>query len=135
MIRYTKGYKYQLYEDAEFQTNVFPENDIVTRYITLTTTGLLGIKLGYAWDGASGTTIDTESSMQGALGHDALYQLMRMGLLDQKWRHEADRFLRDQCKSDGMWKWRAELWYNAVRKIAGFAADPKNRKKVYTAGR
>ena len=134
MIEYTKGYKYQLKKSARFRVAIYPGVDIVTDYICLSKEGELLIGKGYAWDGASGLTIDTESSMQGALVHDALYQLMRLGLLDRSWRHQADRELRDICKADGMLWFRAEIWYNGVRVVAGFAADPKNKKKVYTAG-
>jgi len=135
MIYYQKGFKYQLTKTACFKVEIYPKADIDTDYIFLTTKGDLTIRKGYAWDGASGTTIDTKSSMQGSLVHDALYQLLRMGLLLPSWRHQVDREFRNLLKADGMWWWRAELWYNGVRKLASFAANPKNKRKVYTAGR
>jgi hypothetical protein len=133
MISYKKGFKYQLHEDYRIQTSIHPSEPIETTYIRLATSGELTIKKGYAWDGASGLTIDSKSSMRGALVHDALYQLLRMKLLSQAYRSYADALLRDICVEDGMWKWRANTWYRAVRKFADFAADPKNKKQVLTA--
>ena len=37
------------------------------------------VRRGYAWDGASGPTIDTKDSMKATLIHDVLYQVMREG--------------------------------------------------------
>lgn len=102
-IKYRDGYKYQLAEDFTIQTKIFPAADIVTPFICLTRTGLLTIKAGYAWDGPSGPTWDTKNFMRGSLVHDALYQLMRMKLLDCGWRPTADEELVRICKQDGMW--------------------------------
>jgi hypothetical protein len=65
--------------------------------------------------------------------HDALYELMRKRLLPGHKRIEADRELLKYCLAANMWKWRARAWYKAVRIGAGPAADPRNKKKVYTA--
>lgn len=132
-MKYRKGYKYQLAETISFQTCVFPEEDICTEYICLSTYGRLTIQHGYSWDGASGPTIDTKSSMQGALIHDALYQLLRMGLLPSVCRLQVDLEFKRRLIQDGMYRWRAEIWYSGVRKCAGFAADPRNKKKTYEA--
>ncbi len=129
-IYYRKGFKYQLAEDYSITIKICPVDPIVTDYIELNSKGLLTIHKGYAWDGASGTTIDTKSSMRGALVHDAIYQLLRMEKINITWRTYADELLRDLCIEDGMWKCRAKAWYKAVEKLAGFAADPKNVKEV-----
>ena len=133
MIKYKQGFKYQLNEDYSLRINILPTDPIETDYLRLGTSGILRIKKGYAWDGASGITFDSKSSMRGALVHDALYQLLRLKLLSQTYRNYADELLRDICIEDGMWKWRANMWYKAVRKFADFAADPKNKKQVLTA--
>ena len=132
-IKYRSGYKYQLVEDYEVQTNIFPPVDIRTEYINLNTHGLLFIKHGYAWDGASGPTWDTKSSMRPSLVHDALYQLMRMGLLPVILRYVVDKLLRTMCVEDGMYRWRAWLWFRAVRRAAKSAAMPKNKRKIKEA--
>ena len=80
-IFYKQGYKYQLVEDCFLLTAIFPAKDISSDFITLSQTGLLTIKKGYAWDGPSAIAIDTLNFMRASLLHDALYQLMRTELL------------------------------------------------------
>lgn len=130
-MKYRKGYKYQVAEDCSFLTSIHYSTDIKTEFIYLFYSGRLHIKSGYAWDGASGPTIDTKSSMRGSLVHDALYQLMRQGLLPISFRKAADEELYKYCVEDGMWKWRARIWYNSVEKYASTAADPTHKKIVY----
>lgn len=132
-IKYTKGYKYQLCQDYVDVIPIQPKFNIDTDFILLDMRGNLVIKAGYAWDGASGPTIDTDSSMRGSLVHDALYQLMRKDLLQMSARPAADRLLEEICIEDGMWKFRAKIWERMVRKFAVYAALPENDKKVYTA--
>lgn len=133
MIYYSKGYKYQLKRTHVTKTNILPSKGIFTEYIDLTRDGILTIRQGYAWDGASGPTWDTKSSMTGSLVHDALYQLMRMGLLERMWRYAADRLLQAICVKCKMFKWRARGWYRAVRLAARSSALPENKRKIYTA--
>jgi hypothetical protein len=131
-VFYRKGYKYQLAKSYSTYLPFAPEVTIETEFISFTSrTGLLQIKAGYAWDGASGPTIDTESAIEGSLAHDALYQLIRQKYLGKEFRPLADEALRDICITNGMYKWRASLWYRAVRKAAACAASPDNVKKVY----
>lgn len=131
-IKYRSGYKYQLAEGYSIGLNLF-RYDIHTEFINLTPAGILTIKSGYSWDGASGPTIDSKSTMRGSLEHDALYQLMRMGLLPQSARAYADDRLKRVCIEDGMSKLRARIWHFGVSRFAGFAADPSNVKKIMTA--
>lgn len=131
---YKKGYKYQLAESYSANVGITPERDITTAYIRLTKKGILHIRDGYAWDGPSGPTIDTSDFMRGSLEHDALYQLMREGELDPNiYRVQADDRLKQVCLEDGMWPIRAWWVHRAVRRLAFFAADPKNKKKIYIA--
>ena len=132
MIKYSEGYKYQLKEDFECETQVFPGRAIFTEFIILLTKGCLYIQSGYAWDGPSGPTIDTKSFMEGSLVHDALYQLIRMGLLSLAWREQADLELKRIIKLKKMNRFRAWYVYRMVKRFAAFAADPKNRKEVIT---
>jgi hypothetical protein len=133
MIKYRKGYKYQLVDTYRVQVPIRPSVYIKTEFIDLTASGILIIKRGYAWDGPSGPTIDTKSSMRGALVHDALYQLLREGHLNPGLRPKCDDIAYGIWVSDGMFKWRARLWRRELGKFAGFAADPRNKKKVYEA--
>ena len=131
LIKYRSGYKHQLFEDYDIHIDIFPPVDIYTKYINLTTEGLLFIKLGYAWDGASGPTFDTPSSMRGSLVHDALYQLMRLGVLDYKvHRKRADEILREICLEDGMCSFRAWYVYQALHLFAEGSARPRKEPEV-----
>lgn len=132
-MKYRKGYKYQLAEDEVLQTRIRITEGINTQFILLDVTGKLTILSGYSWDGPSGPTIDTPSSMRGSLIHDALYQLIRQGHLPKSIRNEADEIIYQCIIADGMWKWRAWLWRRELKKFAGFAADPKNIKKINEA--
>lgn len=132
-INYLDGYKYLLAEQYRIQTAIHPPRPIEAEYLAMTTDGLLTIKAGYAWDGASGPTFDSASSMRGSLVHDALYQLMRQDLLPMSFRPAADKVLHDLLIEDGMWRWRAKLWHREVAKWAASAALPENDRKVRTA--
>lgn len=131
-IKYSRGSKYQLRRDAWFETHV-KGYKIDTEYIHLYHDGWLLISDGYAWDGASGPTIDTKSSMRGSLVHDALYQLIRLELLPRECRVFADKELQEKCLADKMWSWRAKIWYKILRRYAGPAAHPDHKRKEYTA--
>ena len=116
-IRYKAGYKYQLYETYSIQTDITPLSGIKTAFIRLTADGILTINSGYAWDGPSGPTIDTLNSMRASLVHDALYQLHREQRLEHQ-RRKSDRLFYKILKEDGMWKFRAKIWYRSVRRWA-----------------
>jgi len=130
-MRYKRGFKYQLNEEFTLTTPIRPAKPIYTSFIDLNEEGWLVIRAGYAWDGASGPTIDTDNSMVASLVHDSLYQLIRMEMLDRTWRTTADTVLYELCVSAGMYQWRAKLWYRSVSSFAKGAADPKNAKKVF----
>ena len=132
-MKYRRGYKYQSAENETFIVPIDPFDDIKTEFIELSKNGVLVIRMGYAWDGASRPTLDTKNSMRGSLVHDALYQLMRHGHIGGNCREIADDFLYDVLVADGMSKVRAWIWWRCVRMAAGYAADPKNVKKVYEA--
>lgn len=133
VIKYRDGYKYQLAEDYGIQTPIKPGLPIAAEYITLTTDGILMIRDGYAWDGASGPTFDSASSMRASLVHDALYQLIREGFLPIVAREDADNLLYKLCVEDGMGRIRAWIWKVAVKYFAGSAAEWKSERQIVTA--
>jgi len=92
--------------------------------LTITKTGKLTIKSGYAWDGPSGPSFDTKNFMRGSLIHDALYQLMREQNIPQNMRKQADEILRKICLDDGMSKIRAWWVYQGVRMAVASSAKP-----------
>lgn len=129
-MKYRKGYKYQLVEDYSYPLGyAFAHDDVATTFLSIEQ-GTLTMYRGYAWDGPSGPTIDTANFMRGSLVHDALYQLMRYGLLDQALRKAADDELYRICLEDGMGKLRAWYVYKSVRLFARKAASRKNKKEV-----
>ena len=120
-------YKYQLTESEATQlgegfTDVIAENP----YIILVC-GCLMVKEGYAWDGPSGPTVDTLTFLRGSLVHDALYQLIREGLIEKSLRIEADRLLRRVCLEDGMSRFRAWYVYRMVRAFGKSSVKPRKR--------
>lgn len=130
-MKYRKGYKYQLAEDEVFQTSLRGYFGVQTKRIQLSAVGVLTVREGYAWDGTSGPVIDRKSNMRGSCGHDALYQLMRMGLLDCRLYETADKDFGRWIKKDGAWPLVVKLDLAGLRLAKGRAALPKNRKKVY----
>ena len=133
-ISYKKGYKYQLTADYSSEINIQPDRSIDSDYISLTASGRITIKDGYAWDGPSGPLMDTLNFMRGSLVHDALYQLMRGGALDKdSHRKDADQLLRKICREDGMGALRAWMVYTGVRYLGESFADPANKKRDFHA--
>lgn len=132
-IRYTPGYKYQLRELYRTQIEILPDRPIITRWIWLASDGWLSISPGYAWDGATWCP-DWQWIMRPSLAHDATYQLLREGHLDQRFRYYADRMFYRMCLEDGMPKPLAWVAYQAVRLFADPAADPASKEPDRIAG-
>jgi len=131
-IFYKAGYKYQITQNYVIKTDIYPKTNIETDYIDLNISGVLLIKKGYSFDGASGAK-DTKTIMRGALVHDALYQLLRMEKIEPKYKKEADKLLYKCCIEDGMWKLRAKWVYAAVKKFGKSSTLAENQKKVHYA--
>ncbi len=89
----------------------------------LVPSGLLTVREGYTWDGASGPAIDTSSVMEASLAHDVLYELISRGLLPWSTRKAADKTLLHLCQEAKMPAWRSQYIYWAVRLFGGFAID------------
>lgn len=128
MIQYRalKNYKYQTMEDGKFilytgdPLPVRADSVTIDKFVELTGDNVLRIAKGYAWDGASGA-FDTKSTMEAALIHDALYQLIREKKLDKEvYRKFADQILYHHCRLNGMGWIRAQYIYLAVRLFGGF---------------
>ena len=132
-IKYYAGVKYQLAEDVVLATGIKPPWEIQTLFIDLDMSGVMTIREWYCWDGPSGPTIDSPSSMPGSLFHDAGYQLMREGFLPIDFRPQFDQLLHDICEADGMCNWRADLWQEVVEHFAKSAAEWENERPVIEA--
>jgi hypothetical protein len=133
-IQYSDGYKYQLEALFLLKTDIIPKEKIHTHFIDLDMDGLLLIYEGFAWDGPSGPTLDTKNFMRGSLVHDALYTLMRDGLLNHDvYRNRADELLREICREDGMSYLRAYFVFKAVQWFGDPFADPSSKRPIQTA--
>jgi hypothetical protein len=125
-IRYKQGYKYQLVDPYWYQTDIFGLSLKIDSYVVLKPDGVLYIYRGYAWNGASGPTIDSKSSMRASLLHDALYQMMAEYPELRAWRPYADTILENVCREDGMNSFRAWTWRKAVNWFGEGAATTKD---------
>ena len=129
-VWFTKGYKYLTSRELLYKLNFGPDEDIVTDFCIFTTDGYLFIKKWYPWDGASGPTLDTDSTFRGSLVHDLLYHLMRLGLLPEGFKIPSDKELYIITVEDGMWRFRARAWRFGLKNFAtGY--KPKHKKKEY----
>lgn len=132
--RELKDYKFEVAEYFYLQTEFRPSKDIQVfsngkLVLSLSTSGLLEIFPGYAWDGASGIAINTKNFIRGSLVHDVPYQLMRMGLLPLSQRDKADRLLQKICIEDGMSTFRAWYVYKTVSAFGEKYARPTDKKE------
>jgi len=138
-IEYKEGYDYWLVKDYSIETGISLGKTVSTKLLSITAKGLLTIKEGYAWDGASGPAIDTETVKRTSLVHDALYQLIREGYIHPVHKERADElFIEEYLKSCEKLKKKNALsalraWYmrKAVDKYGGASTKPrKNEIKV-----
>lgn len=115
------GYRYLLAEEFTIRVGITTRKPLDLPFIRLAD-GWLTIRRGYAWDGASWPAINTHDFVRGSLVHDALYQLIREGLLEaETHRPIADRLIREICIFDGMPILRAWWVWLAVRLFAAGA--------------
>ena len=126
---WNRAWKYITTKTVARQTS-FRNLEFHSAYKTLASDGVLTINEGFAWDGPSGPTIDTESFMLGSAVHDAQYQILmrevrrvdfnavRFAELEI-YRAFSDNDLREICVSEGMfkirswWVWLAVRWFGS----------------------
>ena len=134
-IMYKKGYKYQLHEEYAFR---FDRGSFLKEckamFITYDYERCELVAMpGYAWDGPSGPTLDTKTTMRGSLVHDIIYQLIRLEILPFGFWRNADRILDEILREDGMCRFRRWYWIKCLQLRRGNAAKPRNRKKIHRA--
>ena len=133
-IAYKEGYKYQLVDDYVIALPIpYQDKEINTNYLSVTNTGVLTIKRGYAWDGPSGPTIDTLNSMRASLVHDALYQLIRLKYFPSRYKTLADDIFYKILTEDGMTRLRASIWHKALDLFGGKNILPEMEKPIKLA--
>lgn len=121
-MKYHKAnYKYTLVEAYEHKLHSNHFHDVDNDFFSVKN-GILTAQNKYAWDGASGPTIDTKNSMKAGLVHDCLYQGIRLGNYKKEDRKAADQELYDTLRDEGMCWLRAKIWYIALRLFGAGAA-------------
>lgn len=90
-------------------------HDVSIPHARLYKDGLLVLSTGYEWDGPSGPTIKTASTMRASAVHDALYRMIRGGMLPRNLRAPADLELRKLMLRDNAGRIRAWYFWLAVR--------------------
>ncbi|NCC32817.1 MAG: hypothetical protein EOM24_12470 [Chloroflexia bacterium] len=128
VAKFKSGYKYQL-QDTYVTTVGIVGCSATASFLRLDADGRLVIAGGYAWDGAT-LCPDFDWIVRGTLIHDAIYQLIRTGLVDAKHKAAADNALHKACIEDGAWKWQAALVRFAVHRFGGFGVDPQQARPV-----
>lgn len=136
-LLYTTGYKYRLEKDFFWRLPdaLTPDSQFETDHIAIYDFGVLHIKAGFAWDGAT-NAIDTKSVMRGALVHDALYKAIRAGFSEhmdkskESVRTASDALFREICLLDGMCKIRAAYMFDAVRIFGAKAAEVRKVSRL-----
>ena len=115
-MKYSK-YKYKFKVEENFSIELpFKIPDFVHPYASLKD-GILSVKRGYAWDGASGPIINTRDTLVASLVHDVLYQAMRLNLIkpSKENRKIADKNFFEILKMNGVNSIRRKVWYLAVK--------------------
>ena len=111
------NYKYKFKVEENFSIELpFKIPDFVHPYASLKD-GILSVKRGYAWDGASGPIINTRDTLVASLVHAVLYQAMRLNLIksSKENRKIADKNFFEILKMNGVNSIRRKVWYLAVR--------------------
>ena len=132
-LYFCRGYKYQVKRTFHIRLAIVPFAPVDLPFVKVSMAGLTEILLGYAWDGASGPTWDTLNSMTGSLVHDVIYQLIRLGLIDPKFKEYGDQVLHNLCTEDGMFSLRADYWRWAVLEFGAGSTKPSAEPKEEVA--
>lgn len=113
-----KSWKYETIEEHRFTLTRSIGKSIATKHIDIRYKEVV-IRPGFRWNGPS-FAIDTENAMLASCLHDAMYHLMEMGHLEQKWRKLADKMYRRILKAEGM-SWFRRWYHWAGVRIGGGA--------------
>ena len=113
--KYKHKYKFKVEENFSIELP-FKIPDFEHQYASLKD-GILSVKRGYAWDGASGPIINTQDTLVASLVHDVLYQAMRLNLIKSSEENKriADKNFFEILKMHGVNSIRRKVWYFAVR--------------------
>lgn len=120
-IKYRSGYRHQLVNTVTVQMpeQLWPDEMVEIDFVRLDAAGTLTIDEKYAWDGASGPTLDVPARqiVVPSLIHDVLCQLQRADKLQsvKDARKHIDQLFYQLLRERGMNLIRSRLWYRGVR--------------------
>lgn len=105
-------YKFTTTEQIKVQTDILG-NIVSHKYFTLDVHGLLTINKGYSFDGMSFYYND-KTTYFASLYHDCLYQIIRLELINSKYKSNADKLLLKTLLDNNHPKLNSIIVYFAV---------------------
>ena len=138
---YVDGYKYQLRQPILVHIGLEVDQNIITDLVIYRKDGWMLVRKYFAWDGASGPTIDTPATVIASAVHDAGYSLMRQELLSiaaRPYFDEAIERLMIRDRGTGIFsgflgRIRAKYYRWAVESFAERCATPNGAHRVKIA--
>ena len=111
-------YKYRLTADYVHEL-AFKVPTVWHEWITLLPNRCLVMKAGYCWDGLSGAPFEVKDSQRGSAVHDAICQLISLGLLPyHPFRRYGDKEMRRVWLKDRVNRIMVDIMYSLVRLYA-----------------
>lgn len=107
---------YRITKTFYFKSGIIPHMPINDEFSSLDKEGLVTIRKGFCWDGATGA-FDTKDIMLASCIHDAFCNWYNKKLITTENRKAADRLFQKINKEEGMPKPRRNWTYQAVRKF------------------
>lgn len=126
---FIESHKYKTLDEECFYIPEFAGMSITLPFVRLVD-GKIYFNAYYTYDGPSGPTKDDDTNKIPALVHDGLYQMMREGVLDRKYRKLADQVMRRMCLEHGMKPFRAWYYYVGLRLFGKKHTYPKKNSKL-----
>lgn len=128
-MKYKSGYTYITQETVFVNVGPALHAPVSSPFASIAGESLCVMR-NYAWDGASFSLFlwfgTPKAWLLPSLVHDALYQLIRDGLMDRQYRDAADRLFRELLIERGVWRIVAWGAYYAVRVFGNFAVRKTN---------
>lgn len=101
-LPYSRGWKYKTGGAYHIETPIIGVPFDI-KWCALDRYGILSLREGYAWDGATGWP-DFASIIRPSAIHDAFCQAMRLGLVPHSMYRVVNQFFYEECLRSGMWK-------------------------------
>lgn len=119
MIKYIRGRRRHTLKEVYTINTGLETKGFQSEKITLHTNGLLTLAQGFEWNGATGI-VDAKCFMRGSAVHDALYELIKQGVLNKSHRKQCDKLMRRIFHEDGTPWILSQLAYFGVRLVGRY---------------